>query len=96
MIGVAIPVAKSSSPDDLLVQDAELFAGLGCATHNRVVQLLANSIRAAVERHPDIFSRLMPDPEVTLTYHQQLIDAVHRQHGDAAFPGGQNPPPRRR
>ena len=77
-------VFRANCPNDLLVQDAEIFAGLGRATGNRVVQLLANSIRSSVERHPDIFSRLLPDSAVTLAYHQQVVDAVAAGDADQA------------
>jgi len=74
-------VAQARNRTELLIRDAEIFAALGRTTHNRVVQLLANSIRISVARQPDIFERAMPEAEATLSYHRLLIDAV--AEGDA-------------
>ncbi len=74
-------VACRGEPLELLVVDTELFAVLGRATRNRVAQLLANSIHTSVKRHPELFVRAMPEPEETLAYHSELIDAI--QAGDA-------------
>jgi GntR family transcriptional repressor for pyruvate dehydrogenase complex len=69
-------VAQARHPAELLVLDTELFATLGRATHNRVVQLLANSIHVSVRHHPEVFERPMPEAAVTLDYHRDLIDAL--------------------
>jgi len=77
-------IARSRNRKDLLVADTELFVTLGRATHNRVVQLLANSIYTSVQHHPDIFVRVMPEAESTLAYHQGLIDALAAGDADTA------------
>ncbi len=77
-------IARSRSSQDLLLADTELFVALGRATHNRVVQMLANSIYSSVKHHPDIFAPAMPEAEATLAYHQGLIDALTAGDGDKA------------
>lgn len=77
-------IARSGDRKELLLSDTELFVTLGRATHNRVVQLLANSIYTSVKHHPDIFVRVMPEAESTLAYHQGLIDALAAGEADVA------------
>lgn len=77
-------IAHSRNRRDLLIADTELFVILGRATHNRVVQLLANSIHHSVKHHPDIFARAMPEAEVTLAYHRELVDALASGDADIA------------
>lgn len=77
-------IGRSGNRKELLLSDTELFVTLGRATHNRVVQLLANSIYTSVKNHPDIFVRVMPEAESTLAYHQGLIDALATGEADVA------------
>lgn len=78
---------KVSSARDLLQLDMEVFAALARASHNRVVQLLVNSIRAAVALQPDLFAPLMPSADRVLAQHQALLErlAVHDAEGAAAL-----------
>jgi GntR family transcriptional repressor for pyruvate dehydrogenase complex len=69
---------------DLLRLDMEIFAGLARATHNRVVQLLVNSLRAAVAFQPDLFAPLMPEAELVLAHHMALIERLTAHDGEGA------------
>ncbi len=77
-------IARSRNRKELLIADMEMFAVLGRASHNRVVQMLANSIHTAVKHHPDIFVRAMPDAEDTVEYHRAIIDSLTAGDGDGA------------
>lgn len=68
----------------LLQLDMEMFAGLARASHNRVVVLLVNSIRAAVALQPDLFTPVMPPPEVVLAHHRALVERLAAHDVDGA------------
>lgn len=63
-------------PEDLLQLDMEVFAALARASHNQVVQLLVNSIRAAVSFQPALFVPLIPEAKQVLEYHRALMDLL--------------------
>lgn len=69
---------------DLLQLDMAVFAGLAKASHNRVVQLLVNSIRAAVALQPDLFGPLMPSAQRVLAHHQALVECVATRDAEGA------------
>ncbi|MDY0001229.1 MAG: GntR family transcriptional regulator [Polyangia bacterium] len=75
---------RQLSPRELLKLDMEVFAGLARASHNRVVQLLVNSIRSAVALQPDLFAPLMPSPELVFAHHQALIERLAAQDAEGA------------
>ncbi len=76
--------ARPVTPQELMQHDMRLFAGLGRATHNRVVQLLMNSIQAAVAHEPDLFVQLLPSAEVALAHHQRVIELLEAGDHEAA------------
>ena len=76
--------ARPVTPEELMQHDMRLFAGLGRATHNRVVQLLMNSIQAAVAHEPDLFVQLLPSAEEALAHHQRVIELLEAGDHEAA------------
>jgi GntR family transcriptional regulator, transcriptional repressor for pyruvate dehydrogenase complex len=74
--------ADDISANELFGLDFELYLALTRATGNRVMTLLVNTVRNAVESHRPLLAHLMVDAPTVRQHHRDLIAAVAA--GDAA------------
>jgi GntR family transcriptional regulator, transcriptional repressor for pyruvate dehydrogenase complex len=68
--------ADDISANDLFGLDFELYLALTRATGNRVMTLLVNTVRDAVEAHRPLLAHLMVDAPTVRQHHRELIGAV--------------------
>jgi GntR family transcriptional repressor for pyruvate dehydrogenase complex len=72
------------SPDELLKLDFEFYLELTRAAHNRVFQLLINTIRAAVQSHAAFFAQVSPQAPVVRGHHREVLNAVKARESQKA------------
>jgi GntR family transcriptional repressor for pyruvate dehydrogenase complex len=74
----------SIAVNELLKLDFEFYVLMTHASKNRVMQLLINTIRAAVLSYADFFSQFYPAPVTVRKHHKDLLKAVSQKDADAA------------
>src|SRR5260370_160016 len=78
-------VADPERPvDELLKLDFEFYALLTQAGKNRVLQLLINTIRSAVDSYAPFFAQFNPPPAAVREHHRELLKAVAAHQPDRA------------
>lgn len=81
-------VARGAGPEgetDLIKIDFEFYFALVHAGKNRVMQLLINTIRAAVLNYADFFATLNPPAALIRQHHKQVLQAVRAKDGEKAY-----------
>ena len=68
----------------LLKLDFEIYVVLTQAGRNRVLQLLINTIRAAVVNYSGFFATFNPPPAAVRKYHKDLLRALEARDADRA------------
>ncbi len=68
----------------LLQLDFEFYVLLAAAGHNRVMQLLINTIRAAVASYGPFFAQFHAQAPAVRKHHRDLLKAIGDKDGDAA------------
>jgi GntR family transcriptional repressor for pyruvate dehydrogenase complex len=80
--------ARNDAPDldavTLLRNDFDFYVELTLAAKNRVLSLLLNSIRGAVETYAPFFAGFNAPVEEIRRHEHDVIDALERKDGDAA------------
>lgn len=80
--------AQSEAPElnakDAFQLDFEFYIALTAATNNRVMTLLINTVRDAVQAHLPLLEHLVEAPEVAAAHHAQLLKALEAGDADAA------------
>jgi GntR family transcriptional repressor for pyruvate dehydrogenase complex len=64
--------------------DFELYVSLTHAAKNRVMQLLINTIRSAVDSYAPLFARFHPSAQEVREHHRALLSAIAKKDSDAA------------
>lgn len=71
--------------DDAYVRhDYQFHLALATATHNQLLVNLYSSIADAVRQSVDLFIKRSPQREKMACFHEELVDAIERQDGNAA------------
>ena len=70
--------------NELLKIDFEFYVQVTLAAKNRVMQLLINTIRAAVMSYAPFFAQFNPPPQTVRKHHKDLIKAIAQKDADAA------------
>ncbi|BFH10500.1 GntR family transcriptional regulator [Paenibacillus dendritiformis] len=71
--------------DDAYVRhDYQFHLALAAATHNQLLVNLYSSIADAVRQSVDLFIKRSPQREKMACFHEELVDAIERQDGNAA------------
>ena len=81
---IAERAALCEEGEELLKIDFEFYIGMTQATHNRVLQLLINSIRPAVLSYSSFFAMFNPPAPVVRKQHRDLIKAFQAREADKA------------
>jgi GntR family transcriptional repressor for pyruvate dehydrogenase complex len=82
---VAERAADASIPvNELLKLDFEFYVLLTHAAKNRVMQLLINTIRAAVLSYADFFSQFSPPAATVRKHHKDVLKAVAQKDAESA------------
>ncbi len=76
--------ASAVEPEELLKLDFELYVALTQAGKNRVLQLLINTIRGAVESYSAFFAAFNPPAATVRKHHKDLLRALQARDGDKA------------
>ena len=71
-------------PSELIKLDFEFYVLMTTAAKNRVMQLLINTMRAAVTSYAPFFAQFHPPATAVRKHHKELIKAIGQKEGDAA------------
>src|SRR5262245_59768385 len=69
---------------ELLKLDFEFYVQMTTAAKNRVMQLLINTMRAAVLSYAPFFAQFHPPSQTVRKHHKDLIKAIAQRDGEAA------------
>jgi GntR family transcriptional repressor for pyruvate dehydrogenase complex len=81
---IAKKAESEQTPDELLKLDFEFYLELTRAAHNRVFQLLINTIRAAVQSHAPFFAQVSPLAPVVRGHHRDVLTAIKAHQPEKA------------
>ena len=85
LVEIAARAAEARGAEELLRHDFDFYVALTLAGRNRVLQLLINTIRAAVEQYATFFSQATPPATVVRAHHQAILGAITTRDGQAAY-----------
>jgi fatty acid metabolism transcriptional regulator FadR len=76
--------AAAVTGDELFQLDFDFYIALTAASRNRVIGLLVNTVREAIQAYTAILGHVIVSPEVVRDHHQRLLAAIDAQRPDDA------------
>jgi GntR family transcriptional repressor for pyruvate dehydrogenase complex len=76
--------AETASGDALFQLDFDFYIALTAASKNRVVGLLVNTVREAIQSYAPLLSHVTVSPAVVRVHHRELLAAIDGQRPDDA------------
>ncbi|GAB4558188.1 MAG: FadR/GntR family transcriptional regulator [Haliangiales bacterium] len=81
---IADKAASDVSPDELFELDFEFYVAMTASTQNRVMGLLINTVRAAVQSYASVLTQLTVDADEVREHHRELLEAIEARSADRA------------
>ena len=81
---IAHRAAHDVSPDELFELDFEFYIAMTSATQNRVMGLLINTVRDAVQSYASVLAQLTVDPNEVRVHHRELLSAIESRDTERA------------
>jgi fatty acid metabolism transcriptional regulator FadR len=82
--GIALQ-AQAASGEELFQLDFDFYIALTAASKNRVIGLLVNTVREAIQSYAPLLAHVTIAPEVVREHHRRLLAAVEARHADDAM-----------